>query len=417
MSTPRRRVASIVLVALLAALLAVSWRLRGPSRGASASADPAGTGAPPPAAVVAKKPPAWDFPKQTGMRVTPMTEGEKADPTSPPHPLDAEIAAREARLKPWRETKVDLNYTDTPLADVLADLAKRYGLKLIVSPGLDMEFKTVTFKVDQLSADQALDLIFKMADLRYTITSDGSMVVLEKDGDAAPWAVKDSDELRGLEEALGQCDSQGQEAKEDAANAMFLASVNDKKLSTAVAPARLWDSLDALQEDLKVNIVISFWARKEYPADRPIPELPAGRSGAETFDAYTSAAELDWMARNGTVFLGKHEEVAEEREKQDKRTAGRKQQEDALAALLARPVEIGGENLAIRDVADLLGQALGVPVRVDPVTWHRAARLAFDRASRPASEIVAALKSAAPVRVVFREGTLWFLGPAPVGPQ
>ncbi|MCC6737965.1 MAG: hypothetical protein IT452_02880, partial [Planctomycetia bacterium] len=154
-------------------------------------------------------------------------------------------------------------------------------------------------------------------------------------------------------------------------------------------------------------------ARQAFKDDLSISALPAGRLLQETFDAWSREAGLEWKVENGVLFFGPPEEIAPAKEKDAKRRADRKERDKALSALLARRVTIGGENLAIRQVAALLEPALGVSVRCDPETWHRTVRLSLEPRERPALDIVRIVQAAAPVEVWLRDGVLWFLGPTP----
>ncbi len=404
----------LVLAALLlAALIAGLWHLGSGRRGSeAASTGPLAAGAP--GVFKGKKPPARDFKRRSGYTITPRAEGEKADPESPPHPLDAEIAARAERWKVWRTTKADLNYTDRPLDEVLADLATRYGLKFLISPGLELHDKTVTFKVVELAADQTLDLIFKMADLDWVLTADGTMVVLPNGADASEWEKRDSAELQEMETAQAERTKNKRENEKDDKNEAYWAGVKGKTLPKTVASNTMYDSLDALQETLQLNMVLSTSVRKAMWENPPtMPDLVAGRSVPDTFDAWVSGAGLGWKVENGLMLFGMADEIQKAKEVDDKRRAERTAREGSLATLLARKVTVSGDNLAIRQLAELLGGALGVPVKLDPETWHRAARVTIDDTPRTGLDIVRIIQAAAPVEVALRDGVLWFLGPVP----
>lgn len=406
----KRKRAFAGVAVLVAALLVAGLLARG--RGGRAGGGSKDPGAP--AGFRAAKAPARDFPRRTGYTILPPAEGPAAAAQEdPPHPLDAEIAARTERWKPWRGTRVDLNYTDMPLAEVLADLEKRYGLKFLVAPGVDLARRTTTFKVMELAADQTIDLIFKMADLKYVLAPDGTAVVLERDMDASPWAAKDSPELQELETAMDdRTRNRRQDEKDDKAEA-FLESVRGRTLQKEIPPAGIYDSIDALQETVRLNIVISSNVRRTMKNDTAIGALPAGKLLQETFDDWSREAGLDWKVENGVLYFGRPDEIAPAKEKEAKRRADRKERDRVLSALLARKVTVAGENLAIRQVAALLETALGVPVRCDPETWHRTVRLSLEPRERPALDIVRIVQAAAPVEVWLRDGVLWFLGPTP----
>jgi hypothetical protein len=409
----RNRKATFIGVALLmAALIASFWHLRSRPRAASPS-NTASAAEGSPFVKPAKKPPARDFKRRSGYTITPRAEGEKPDAESPPHPLDAEIAARAERWKPWRVTQTTLNWTDTPLSDALADLTTRYGLKFLIAGDLDLTEKTVTFKVDSLAADQTIDLIFKMADLKWVLAADQTVVVGETAEDVKAWKVEDSDELKRLEAMQASSTDEKRTADKDDANDTYWAAVKGRVVKSGVASAELYDSLDALQETMQVNIVISSNARRGFESDPVIPAIAGGRTISETLDDWAAGAGLGWKVENRLIYIGTQAEITAARDIESQRRAERKARLDGLAALLARKVKVGGENLAVRQLAELLGSALGVPVRLDPVTWHRAARISLEETERTAEDVVRIMQSAVPLVVSYHDGILWFMAPVP----
>jgi type II secretory pathway component GspD/PulD (secretin) len=78
--------------------------------------------------------------------------------------------------------KISLNFTDTPLPEVVSFMQEVTQLNIMIDRRAieDPESKTVTFKVDELAFDQALDLILKMADLAYRV-DEGVIVITSKE--------------------------------------------------------------------------------------------------------------------------------------------------------------------------------------------------------------------------------------------
>ncbi|MEK7466750.1 MAG: hypothetical protein AAB074_04975 [Planctomycetota bacterium] len=414
MKRNHRKKALVVSGLLTAALIATFWHFHARSRTSPPSVASGATVSP--FLKPGKKPPARDFKRRSGYTITPLAEGEKPDPESPPHPLDAEIAAREARWKPWRETRVDLNFTDMSLPDALADLTKRYGLKFLIAGVENPGDKTVTFRVSSLAADQTIDLIFKMADLKWVLAADGTVVLLGSEEDRAAWEVKDSDELMALE-AVEKVQAQDKRARDhDNVDDTYWTSVKGRVVAGEVAEAELDDSLDLLHEQVQLNFVLSSNARRANTENPMIPAIAAGRPLAEALDAWCASAGLAWKVKNSLIYFGTVEEIEAEKLADSQRRAERKALSGELATLLARKVRIGGENLAIRQLAAMLGEALGVPVRLDPVTWHRAARISLEETERPAEDVVRIIQASAPVVVTYRAGILWFLAPVPPPP-
>ncbi|MCE9582699.1 MAG: hypothetical protein K8T20_09420 [Planctomycetes bacterium] len=78
--------------------------------------------------------------------------------------------------------KISLNFTDTQLPEVVSFMQEVTQLNIMIDRKAidDPASKTVTFKVDDLAFDQALDLILKMADLAYKI-DEGVIVITSKE--------------------------------------------------------------------------------------------------------------------------------------------------------------------------------------------------------------------------------------------
>ncbi len=97
----------------------------------------------------------------------------------------AERAVSESERKTYAamsSIKISLNFTDTPLPEVVSFMQEVTQLNIMIDRRAieDPESKTVTFKVDELAFDQALDLILKMADLAFRV-DEGVIVITSKE--------------------------------------------------------------------------------------------------------------------------------------------------------------------------------------------------------------------------------------------
>ena len=90
--------------------------------------------------------------------------------------------AERKTLTAMTSIRISLNFTDTPLPEVVSFMQEVTQLNIMIDRRAieDPESKTVTFKVEELAFDQALDLILKMADLAYRI-DEGVIVVTSKE--------------------------------------------------------------------------------------------------------------------------------------------------------------------------------------------------------------------------------------------
>ena len=96
---------------------------------------------------------------------------------------DVKISDAERRtLAAMSSIKISLNFTDTPLPEVVAFMQEVTQLNIMIDRRAieDPASKTVTFRVEELAFDQALDLILKMADLAYRV-DEGVIVITSKE--------------------------------------------------------------------------------------------------------------------------------------------------------------------------------------------------------------------------------------------
>ena len=90
--------------------------------------------------------------------------------------------AERRTLTAMTSIRISLNFTDTPLPEVVSFMQEVTQLNIMIDRRAieDPESKTVTFKVEELAFDQALDLILKMADLAYRV-DEGVIVITSKE--------------------------------------------------------------------------------------------------------------------------------------------------------------------------------------------------------------------------------------------
>ena len=136
------RAAAVIAAALLCALLvgvAVKWGAqKSPAEAAPASnakpvtAAKAASPAPTPRDVADLTPAA----KRRGIQVCDFAEGSKFDPAAPPHAMAVYRDRREAELKKWRETTIEMKYEDVPLHEIVAEFLRKWNLKVGLDAGV-----------------------------------------------------------------------------------------------------------------------------------------------------------------------------------------------------------------------------------------------------------------------------------------
>ena len=86
---------------------------------------------------------------------------------------DQELSADELKAK-LKAVKVDFDWSNIALADVLKDLAKKTGVKISASPKLNAP--PITLRINKMNADLALDWVAKLSDTKITY-KDGAVTL------------------------------------------------------------------------------------------------------------------------------------------------------------------------------------------------------------------------------------------------
>jgi hypothetical protein len=351
-----------------------------------------------------KKPKDFAKSKAGLVRVTDLEMGSKEDPDAPPIALGEYVAAREKALKAWRAAKVDLDWEGVPIEDAFAELAGKYDLHAQLDP--EALGKSVTFRVEQLGALAVLDLLTKMCDLAWVVNGSGEVWIVPKDKvmSYAPPAWIDLGELWRARAAVLADRNSGVTREPELAR-----KLRDTVVAARSVPAGdIYAFLNFLSQVTEINYVMR-------PTDTP-PQLPAlAAMEGETVDAFLrrvlEPVRYTFLVTEESVILLSKDADEEEKKQAAAREEERKARLEAEANFLKTPVMIGGEEMALRDLATELGRALDVPVAIDPRSWRRAARYSFKAIEQPAFEIVRILKKGAPLEVTLRDGKLWFLAP------
>jgi hypothetical protein len=347
-----------------------------------------------------------DFAKSAAglIRTSTIEEGSKLNENAPETSLGAYVALREGVLKKWRETKISVEWDSVTAAEGFADLASRYGLDVRLDPAT--AGNTLTMRVEDLEAISALDLITKMSGQGWVVNMSGELWIFpaEKSSTYVPPSWLDLEELFDLREAV-LADRNAGVLREPA----MARKVRETALAGRGVPAGdLVELLDFLGQVTDVNYVIR-------PTDKP-PTLPALASleGESLEDFLKRALEpvgYTFRAGEDSVEILTQDALEEEKKKAAAGEDERKVRLETEAQFFTKPVTVGGDNLSLKDLAEALGQALGVPTIVDPKSSRRSAWYTFKAIERPAAEVISILKKGAPVEVTWRDGKLWILAP------
>ncbi|MCC6738126.1 MAG: hypothetical protein IT452_03710 [Planctomycetia bacterium] len=348
-----------------------------------------------------------DFAKSKAglIRTTDVEKGAQLDPSAPETPLGEYIAVRDKVLAKWREAKVDISWDAVPMRQALDDLAARYGLAATLDA--EAEGVTQTVAVEQMPALAALELMTNSAALAWVVTASGDLVIMpqEKLTAFAPPAWYDLKELWAARESVLDDRNAGVVREPELAKKLRDTAI----VARSIPAGDLQAFLRFLSQVSDVNYVMR-------PTDTP-PQLPAlAPLEGESLDSFLRralepAAYTFKVTRDSVIVLSREQEEAEKKE-MSAREDERRGRLEAEKEFWKKPVNVGGENLTVRDIAEGLARDLGVPLVVDPRSARRAARYSFKAVEgRPAQEVVDILKRGCPVEVTFRDGKIWILAP------
>lgn len=389
--------AAILLLALIAGLL---WKRRSADEPAAAGKPDAAAGgasskttAPgpkvdPDPATAASDP----APQLHGLRRLPLETAKARGWTPPPLPpeLSDPVLLTYKRL---RLTSIDLNSTDQPLPELLRELDTKYGLRMRLDPSLDADSKTVTFRVQSLAADQAIDLVMKMADLAYVVDAAGEIWITTRDRVAQLAAPRPPDPepwtwtfgfIRWQQEAAPQGVAEGPRDP----------PWKGKKVTVSIVRRPLAEAWDALADALELEQQwgAAFWKRETrakaaaaVPVSLVAEEMPAEQAVAEILR--DSGLELDANMSGANDLLTA--EAARQR-RETREAVRRERVEDAQeqAAFRLRRVRIRGEVLTASDVAGQVAAQLGVTPRIAPEVALCPALWESDGLEQPAGEVL-----------------------------
>lgn len=380
------RVIAITLAAALALFLAL-W-LRKPPAESPAGTSPAATAAPENPSTPRPAPgaasPATDAPRSTGpaqallgLRLLSREDAEKRGWSAPTKlPTPAEVASA-AVLRKWKETPVSINCTDASLEEFLEDLRKRYGFEIRVDPEIDVEAHTVTFRVEELAGDQALDLTLKMADLAWCIDDLGTLWVTTKDrvhtlAPAPPGAESSDDAWKASSVRSGFGDKEFPPMTEQRAEFM-----KGKTVSVSIANLPL---KEAVEELAKAGELTLYWSQSaiELAARAPIASLVGDDLPLwPSIEQLLSPAGLDLACwSSGSAVVETREDIQAIERWEVEAAKFMKEVAAEKAALVARTVRIEGKLLTLQAVAAQIEAQLGVKVHIVraletcEVTWE-----------------------------------------------
>lgn len=416
---PLRVALLTALLGFLALLLAWGFRSRVPRDAAPAVSRASGPEAP------SVKPPKRDFPRRPLPEDAVFTNAPEEESPGPEHPWAAylrKVAGIEGRL---REVKHDIDFTDSPLGPILADLEKATGLRFHVDCPAGVVEKKISIAVRDLAALHTLRLLLMQYDLHWVVAEDGGIWVvpaqMPPDDDDPFWPRVPlyphepafMADIRGLRRIATDRQERAKEAEQAEKDRATRASIRETRVSATFVESPLPDAISTLQEASRLSVMIDRrWI--ENAQDTTVTATLSDARLEDALELCLGTKELGWYTKDGVLVITSKDYLETiEQARERNRTIREKLAEDE-GNLLARSVAFGAENVRLRDVADMLAKGLGVPYRIDPALWSCRTRYTIEERQRPAADIVRLLRKGAPLLVSYRGGILWFQSPESV---
>lgn len=411
-SSPSRKVPAALAAAGVLACLA-GWMLRrgetadppAPS-GDAAAATPSETPAARPGPEPAARPASPPASKRRGIRWSDPATGSLADPAAPPHPLAACRDRRETALKSWRETSVDFEFSNSTLREIVTEMSRRWNLSVGIDPGLSPDTR-LSCSISGLDAASAMEFLTEFQGLAWVVDGNGDTWVVPA-AKRALYEPKEAVELAALEGALARATADLEPARPTEFELAAIRKLGETRFTPDPAETTLDMAWKRLWEPLQMGLNID---RASIPNPQDITLSFSGEDVPvlEALNAALTSKGLTWRMENGVPTV-----MTLETERERTRAAGEAEaaRVGRLAAeedVFGKSVALAGEGLAIRDVAERISKALDIGYRIDEASWSRAARYGFDGEACTLKEIFEALGRGAPVRVVYRDGVLWYL--------
>lgn len=408
---PMWKTAAIVAAIVLCAGGTAFLMKRGGSRTEAAEAESAAVAAAnaaerPEAEPVSAAPAVAPAAKPRGIRCSSLAEGSLVDPKAPPYPLADYKARREAELKKWRDTTVDMEFNDVALHDIVTEMARKWGLKIGLDAAISPD-RRLSVSISGCNAADSMEFLTEFNGLAWVVDGNGDswLVPPEK---KAMYESKEGRELSDLEGNGAQAAADRAPAGPSAADLATAKKFEETRISPDMPETTLFQALKSLYETTGIFL------NADYRVIRNPDEIEVSLTGKdvtvrEALEAALEPTGFGWHIVDGVVTVTTKEELARFAREAAAAELERQERVKAEEEFLSKTVALEGEGLSIRDVAERISKALGVGYQIDPATWSRAARYGFDGEPRTLREIFEALAKGAPVGVTYRDGKLWYV--------
>lgn len=331
----------------------------------------------------------------------------------PEHPWLDYIRKRDAVRATWAAAKVSLQLDDVSLSTLQGSFGASSGLVLKLDPAVAAINQGVTFRIQDLAADQGLTLLAMASGTRATVGADGFMWLVPAEGRAAcePAFAQD---LARWERGRTQL----WPPRTGAAGHLKEALETPRRLSLVQVP--LADAIDQIEREWDVRIRSSLWNDSRKPGD-PGEQVPATadrpahdpsqtpvtlvRESVTLLEALReliAAEDLLMFIDASSIDLYTKAESEDESSFYHDRKIDSTQEDVALVALRDTVVRLDGTPLTAEQILLSTAQQAGFTVMTTPSLSLRPERWEAVEAELKVSEVLYAVFLPTAFRFVFK---------------
>jgi hypothetical protein len=315
-----------------------------------------------------------------------------------PREPDKVALASVAHWKRLAEMNLSVNYDETPLADVCRDLLTRYGLDIHIDPLVPAERVRITFRVDDLVADQLLTLIFltwhdpdlpEPATLEELVNRDEDNLRLSIDADGFLCVRYESQCLVVNPVFMQACRVGSARPAKKSLEELRAERLKGLTVSPSLVHQPLQDAVKALFEGKETGL--RGWSpdAEDIASDAPLVSLIDENLDLEaTVASLLEPAGLALGADENGMWVCTADQYREAVEERRQAIEAWSRDEADAAALAHREVRIEGPLLTRADVAAQLEAQLGERVILDPFADDLGVRWESDGLPQPAKDVL-----------------------------
>lgn len=203
---------------------------------------------------------------------------------------------------------LSLNFADLSLGDVAREFGRQLGVNVTLSPSVANSKAKITYKVDHLSADNALKLLLDLWEMGYVIRDGAILICSKSEAEKDPFvkALKVTDDISRVREQLDRPPTPAIDPPPNPDNVILEQSLKTTRFDLMLKEASIDDFASFLRDASGKNIVVS---QADSAAKSKPPKITVDLANASMEEAI-AAAGLKYEIREGLLYLMTPEDAA-----------------------------------------------------------------------------------------------------------